>query len=68
MNTTNYTIKHWDWVTVWGRYLLPYELGILILFKRSMFALGFEFLKHGLMIFVGPFAIGIGTVKEQPNE
>ena len=61
-------IKVWDWDIVWGRYWLPYEIGIVLMFKRSLFAFGFEFIKYGLLVFIGPFTVGIGTVEEEERE
>ena len=62
MTTTSYTIKHWDWVVLWGRYWLPADLGILIMFKRSMLVFGFEIWKWGGMLYLGPLAVGLGSV------
>ena len=61
---SEYTIKDWDWVTLWGRYWLPMELGILVMVKWSMFSFGCEIWRHGFMVFVGPLAVGFGTVSE----
>lgn len=68
MRTVDYTIKHWDWVTLWGRYWLPGEFGILVMVKWSMFAFGFEVWKCGGMVFFGPLAVGFGTVTDTPSD
>jgi len=64
MATVDYTIKHWDWVVLWGKYWLPKGFGILIMVKWSMFVIGFEAWKFGGLLFIGPLAIGVGTISE----
>jgi hypothetical protein len=68
MSTSKLYINHYNWATVWGRYCLPHDLGVLIMFKRSMFVVGCEIFKSGGMIFLGPLAVGIGKILEEKND
>lgn len=64
MGWENHTIQVWKPKAFGGRYWLPFELGFVALFKPTMFALGIEVIKNGVMLFIGPLAIGVGTAKD----
>lgn len=57
-----YVIEPAQWRTLYDKYWLEREFGILLLFKPTMFTLGVEFWKGGCMFFLGPLAFGLGTV------
>ena len=62
------SLEVYDYATVFGKYFLPEGVGVVALFKWSTFSFGVEWWRHGLMIFIGPFAIGCGSVEDQPND
>lgn len=67
MKLRRFSINGVGWTTFYGKYSLNWELGVLFMFKPSMFCVGYEVWVHGVMLFIGPLGIGFGTVVEEDS-
>lgn len=63
-------IEIWPWEKLGGKYWLigPFDFGVVFYIKWSLWTVGFQIVKTGIIMFLGPLIFGVATVNDEGEE